>query len=579
MDWIRLIKEFDKKEWCLTCLSIVFIVVQVWMDLNLPAYMSRITLLLQTKGTGMNQLLEAGGRMLLFALGSLAASCITAVCVADLSTSLGGDLRKKIFHQVMKFSMGESDRFSTGSLITRSTNDITQVQSFVVMGLQVMIKAPITAIGAIGKISGTVWQWTEVTVIGTILIVVFVSGCVALILPKQKKAQELTDRINQITDENLDGIAVIHAYNAESVADQKFSETNQEMTDDNLFAIRTMAFLGPVVQLILNGMTLAIYWIGAILISQQGTMMQAGLFSGMLAFAQYAVQIVNAFVMLTMVFTMIPRAMVSISRIEEVIHTEPSVKDEGTVTESSEKGTVVFQNVSYCYPGEKEPTIQDLNFSVHQGETVAIIGATGSGKSTTVNLIPRFADPSEGKIVVDGTDIREYSLKALRDKIGYCPQQSVLLSGTVRSNVCYGSDAGDVDIAMKTSQADEFVGKMDGGMDAVIRQEGSNLSGGQKQRLSIARALNKSPEILILDDSFSALDYETERKLQEELKENYADTTRIIITQRIGSIKDADQILVMDQGRIVGQGTHEELMKTCPVYQQIAETQKEEAAL
>lgn len=420
--------------------------------------------------------------------------------------------------------------------------------------------------------------WTEVTIIGTVLIVVFVSACIALILPKQKKAQELMDRINQIADENLNGIAVIHAYNAESTAESKFSQTDQEMTDDNLFAIRTMAFLGPVVQLILNGMTLAIYWIGAVLISQQGTMMQAGLFSGMLAFAQYAVQIVNAFVMLTMVFTMIPRAMVSISRIEEVIHTEPAVKDEGTVAESSEKGTIVFNHVSYCYPGESQPTVRDLNFTAHQGETVAVIGATGSGKSTAVNLIPRFADPSEGTILIDGKDIREYSLKSLRDKIGYCPQQSVLLSGTVRSNVCYGSDDSDLEKAMHTSQAEEFVRNMDGGMDAVIRQGGSNLSGGQKQRLAIARALNGSPEILIFDDSFSALDYETERKLQEELKKNYADATKIIITQRIGSIRNADRILVMDQGRIVGQGTHEELMKEDGFYAQMYHNSSETAA-
>lgn len=581
MKWLNIFKEFRCKDWILMGVSIVFIIIQVWMDLNLPEYMSRITMQLQTPGTEMHAILHTGGVMMLFALGSLAASCGAAVCVSALSFSFGGNLRSRLFHQVMQFSMAESDTFSPASLITRSTNDITQVQSFIVMGLQVIVKAPLTAVGAIGKVSGMVWQWTAVTAGGAALIIVFVTVCVALILPKQKKVQELTDDLNRISDANLTGIAVIHAYNAEETAEKKFSDTNAEMTKNNLFAIRTMALLSPAVQLILNGMTLAIYWVGAVLIGQSGAVQQAGLFASMLAFAQYATQIVNAFVMLTMVFSMIPRALVSFRRIYEVIETEPSVKDGSGREAAGEKGTVEFRHVDFCYPGEEEPTVKDVTFSASKGETVAVIGSTGSGKSTVVNLIPRFYDASKGEILVDGINVKDYKLKDLRAKIGYCPQQSVLLSGTVRSNVCYGSEETDRDAeqAMRTAQADEFVEKMDGGIDAAVMQGGSNLSGGQKQRLSIARALEKSPEILIFDDSTSALDYETEKKFRKELSENYGDTTKIIITQRIGSIRDADRILVMDEGKIAGQGTHEELMQSCGVYQQIAETQREEAAI
>lgn len=581
MSLFHLFKEFRRRDWLLAGFSLVFMLIQVWMDLNLPAYMSKITMLLQTAGTGMHELLRAGGVMLLYALGSLLASCATAFCVSALSFSFGGSLRSRLFHQVMAFSMAESDIFSPASLITRSTNDITQVQSFMVMGLQVIVKAPLTAIGAIGKVSGMVWQWTTVTVVGTVLIVVLVTTCVFLILPRQKRVQKLTDDMNRIADTNLIGISVIHAYNAEETAEEKFSSTNEEMTRNNLYAIRAMAVMSPSVQLVLNGMTLAIYWIGAVLIDQSGTLEQAGLFSNMLAFAQYATQIVNAFVTLTMVFTMIPRVMVSSRRIDEVLKTEPSVKDEGTESSSEETGTLEFRHVDFCYPGETKPAVQDITFTASKGETVAVIGSTGSGKSTVVNLIPRLYDVSSGEILIDGINIKKYSLKALRDKIGYCPQQSVLLSGTVRSNVCFGSEtpAETIKTAMQTAQAKEFVDKMNGGLDAPVMQGGANLSGGQKQRLSVARALEKSPEILVLDDTGSALDYQTESELRKDLSENYSGTTKIVVTQRIGSVRDADRILVMDDGKIVGQGTHKELLQSCEVYQQIAETQKEEAAL
>lgn len=581
MRWIRFLKEWNKTDWILAGAGIVFILIQIEMDLNLPSYMSRITLLLQKPGTTLHALLQTGGVMLLFALASLLASCAAAVCVSALSYAVGGTLRSRLFHQVMTFSMGETDTFSPASLITRSTNDITQVQTFMVMGLQVIVKAPLTAIGAIHKVSGMVWQWTAVTIIGTILIVAFVSTCVALILPKQKMAQTLTDDMNQIADANLTGIAVIHAYNAEKTAEDKFSDANEKMTKNSLFSIRAMALLSPAVQLILNGMTLAIYWVGAVLISETGTIYQAGLFANMLAFAQYAVQIVNAFVMLTMIFTMIPRAMVSFRRIDEVIETVPSVKDNGTITTSSKTGTVAFRHVDFCYPGEVRPTIQDITFSAEKGETVAIIGSTGSGKSTVINLIPRLYEVSKGEILVDDINIKDYTLHALRNKIGYCSQQAMLLSGTVGENICYGAKANkeSVTLAMHTAQIDSFVQQMDDGMHTAILQDGSNVSGGQKQRISIARALEKSPEILILDDSTSALDYDTEKHVYEELQQNYPDMTKIVITQRINSIRNVDHIIVMDEGRIVGQGTHAELLKNCAVYQQIAKTQGKEAAI
>lgn len=578
---IRFFKGFRLKDWLLTGISIILIVIEVWMDLNLPAYMSKITVLLQKPGTSMNDILMAGGKMLGFALCSMAATCITAVIVAALSYSIGGSLRSRLFHQVMSFSMTESEKFSPASLITRSTNDITQVQGLLVVGLQVIVKAPLTAVGAITKISGMVWQWTAITVGGTILIILFVSICVALILPKQKKAQQMTDELNKAADANLTGIAVIHAYNAEKTAEKKFSDTNESMTYNNLFAARAMAFLSPSVNLILNLMTIAIYWVGALVISHAGSSLQAQLFANMLAFAQYATQIVNAFVMLTMIFTMIPRAMVSFNRISEVIETKPSITDASDPQSASETGTVAFDHVSFCYPGTHEPVIKDISFSASKGQTVALIGSTGSGKTTVVDMIPRFYDTSEGTVSVDGVDVKDYRLKDLRDKIGFCFQQPALLSGDIRSNVCYGGESSQKNLekAMETSQADEFVSKDPNGLDASVMQDGANFSGGQKQRLTLARALNKNPEILILDDSTSALDYSTERKLKADLEKNYPDTTKIVITQRIGSIINADQIIVLDDGKIVGQGTHDELLKDCKVYQQIAKTQKEEAAL
>lgn len=571
----KLLKKMRSKDWILALASIIFIFIQVWFDLSLPEYMSRITLLVQN-GSEINAILRAGGFMLLFALGSLAASCITAVCVSGLAFSYGGNLRKALFHQVMSFSMEESEEFSTASLITRSTNDITQVQSMIVMGLQIIVKAPITAIGAIGKISASVWQWTTATVIGAVIIVAVVVGCILMVIPKQKKVQILTDNINRVTRENLVGISVIHAYNAEDYVEEKFSKVNDDLTKTNLFVVQAMAFLSPTVQLIMNGMSLSIYWIGAILISQAGVTEQAGLFASMLAFAQYAVQVVNAFVMLTMIFTMIPRALVSARRINEVLDTKPAITG-GRFDGCGElHGTVEFRHVDFCYPGEDKPTIKNITFHAEKGQTVAIIGATGSGKSSVINLIPRFYDVSSGEILIDGVNVKEYTLEALRNKLGYCPQQTQLLSGSVRFNVGYGfAQQGDEAIseAICTAQAEEFVQNMDGGYDADVAQGGTNLSGGQKQRLSIARALAKEPEILIFDDSFSALDYKTEKMLREDLKKNYDGITKLIVTQRIGTVRDANLILVMDKGKIVGQGTHQQLLESCEIYRQIAASQ------
>lgn len=577
-----LLKKMGLKDWILAFVSIIFIFIQVWFDLSLPEYMSRITLLVQN-GFEINAILRAGSLMLLFALGSLVASCVTAVCVSGLAFSYGGNLRKALFHQVMSFSMEEAEKFSIASLITRSTNDITQVQGMIVMGLQILVKAPITAIGAIGKISTSVWQWTMATAIGAAIIVVVVVGCILLVVSKQKRVQILTDNVNRVTRENLTGISVIHAYNAESYAEAKFARVNDKLTKTNLFVVQTMAFLSPIVQLIHNGMSLSIYWIGAILISQAGVTEQAGLFASMLAFAQYAVQIVSAFVMLAMIFTMIPRALVSARRINEVLDTKPVIVNGQFDTRTGEQiGMVEFSHVNFCYPGENQPTISDITFRAEKGQTVAIIGATGSGKSSVINLIPRFYDVSSGEVLIDGVNVKEYTLETLRNKLGYCPQQAQILSGSVRSNVGYGlSEQSDEAIseAICTAQADEFVLGMDGSYDADVAQGGTNLSGGQKQRLSIARALAKKPEILIFDDSFSSLDYKTERKLRENLKKNYDGITKLIVTQRIGTVRDANLILVMDKGKIVGQGTHQELLKSCEIYRQIAVSQNEMEAI
>ena len=577
---LKLLKKFTKTEWLLSCAALAFIILQVWMDLTLPDYMSEITTLVQTEGSAMGEILAAGGKMLGCALLSFGASVCTVICAARIASNFSSNLRSLLFNQVQSFTMAEIGKFSTASLITRSTNDVMQVQMLIVMGLQVLLKAPITAVWAIAKISGKSWQWTFSTGVAVAVLMVIVLTCVAIAMPKFRKLQVRTDDLNRITRENLTGLSVIRAYNAEAYQEKKFEEANASLTGAQLFANRTLAFLMPGIQLVMNGLALAVYWIGAFLIQNAALENKLPIFSDMIVFSQYAMQVVMSFMMLVIILILFPRAAVAARRINEVLDTAPSIQD-GTVTETDPEhaGEVEFRDVSFRYPDAEGDVLHHISFTARKGETVAFIGSTGCGKSTVINLIPRFYDATEGQVLVDGVDVRQYDQKALRNKIGYISQKAVLFSGTVKSNVAYGDNGRpgflDEDIveAVYTAEASEFVEKMVGTYDAHIAQGGSNLSGGQKQRISIARAVCRHPEILIFDDSFSALDYKTDRKVRENLKKECGNATRLIVAQRIGTIRDADQIIVLHDGAIAGKGTHEELMKNCGVYQQIALSQ------
>lgn len=584
---LKLLGKFTKKEWLLAALSVAFVVVQVWLSLTMPDYMREITMLIQTPGSEMPEILSAGGMMLACALGSLAASVVTAVCAARIGTSFSANVRRLLFAKVQAFSMEEIGHFSTASLITRSTNDVTQVQMLIVLGLQMLIMAPIMAVWAICKIADKQWEWTMSTAaaVGVLLIVVLVA--LVLALPKFRKLQQLTDDLNRVTRENLTGLRVVRAYNAEDYQEHKFDLANDNLTRTQLFAQRTLAFLMPSIQLIMSGLSLAIYWIGAVLIDAANMVGKVSLFSDMMVFSQYAIQVVMSFMMLVMIFMLLPRAQVAAKRINEVLATEPAIHD-GTRTEGAEghAGEVVFKNVSFRYPDAEDSVIENISFTAKRGETIAFIGATGCGKSTVVNLIPRFYDASEGEVLVDGVNVREYTQQALRNKIGYVSQKAILFAGSVRDNINFGDNGrgpilGEmVKQAIATAQATEFIEQMEDGYDGRVSQGGDNFSGGQKQRLSIARAVARQPEIFIFDDSFSALDYKTDRTLRATLDRECGDATRFIVAQRIGTIRDADKIIVLDEGRIAGMGTHDELIKTCEVYQQIALSQlsKEELA-
>ncbi|WP_449601343.1 ABC transporter ATP-binding protein [Paenibacillus sp. Marseille-Q9583] len=583
---LKLLKNLEPKEWFLFGISLMFIIAQVWLDLELPDYMSDITRLIQTPGSEMNEILVAGGWMLLCALGSLATSVVVAGIAARIAADLSARLRSKLFDKVQSFSMEEISNFSTASLITRSTNDITQVQMLIVIGLQLLVKAPILAVWAILKISGKSWEWTLTTGAAVALLVVIVAVCIVLVLPKFKKLQLLTDNLNRVSRENLNGLRVIRAYNAEEYQEQKFAVANNELTSTNLFANNVMTLLMPSITLIMSGLSLSIYWVGAVLIQAAEGTAKMGLFSDMIVFSSYAMQVVMAFMMLIMIFILLPRAQVSAKRINEVLETVPSLKN-GSVTQFPvREDEIEFKGVSFKYPDAEEYVLENISFTAKQGETVAFIGSTGCGKSTLVNLIPRFYDATEGEVLVNGINVREYDQQALRNKIGYVSQKAVLFGGTVSSNIAFGENgsgqvlSSDIVDAVYTSQSSEFVEKLEGSYDAHIAQGGTNLSGGQKQRLSIARAIARRPEILIFDDSFSALDYKTDRKLRSELKKDAHDSTMLIVAQRIGTIKDADKIIVLEAGRIAGMGTHDELMQSCDVYQEIAYSQltKEELA-
>ena len=573
---LRIFKNFRKQEVVLALFSVVFVVAQVWLELKLPDYMREITSLITTQDSAMHDILIAGGKMLLCAFGSLLVTVLVAVCASRIASNFSAIVRGKLFDKVQSFSMEEIGRFSTASLITRSTNDVTQVQMLIVMGLSIMLRAPIMAVMAILKIVDKSWQWTLSTGVAVVVLLIVVIICVSLCMPKFKRLQSLT------------GLNVVRAYNAEAYQEEKFEKVNKDLTDTHWFTSKTMAFMMPTIMMIMNGLSLAIYWIGAVLINDAQDMQEKfTLFSDMVVFSSYAMQVVMSFMMLVMIFIMLPRASVAAKRILEVLDTEPSIEDGTRDTFPVMKdGEVEFKDVSFKYPDAEEYVLEHISFSAKKGETIAFIGATGCGKSTAINLIPRFYDATEGEVFVDGVNVKEYTQEALHNKIGYVSQKAILFSGTIADNVAYGENGkapatqDDIAMAVKVAQASEFVEKKDQGYDGYVAQGGSNFSGGQKQRLSIARAIARQPEILIFDDSFSALDYKTDRILREALRKECKDATKIIVAQRIGTIRDADKIIVLDDGQIAGMGTHDELMKNCEVYQEIAYSQlsKEELA-
>ena len=577
---LKIFKNFKGKEWLLLSISVVFIVLQAWLDLRLPDYMSDITRLVQTQGSEMSEILTTGGWMLLCALGSLIASVIVAALAAKIASNFSATLRSKLYDKVQDFSMEEINNFSTASLITRSTNDVTQVQTFIVFGLQLLIKAPILAVWAVLKITGKNWELSLTTGIAVLILLIIVGICIAIALPRFAKLQKLTDNLNRIARENLSGISVTRAYNAERYQEDKFEEANSELTSVNLVANRVMATLLPSISFIMSGLTLAIYWVGAVLIQNADITSRMGLFSDVVVFSSYAMQVVMAFMMLVIVFILMPRASVAAKRINEVLDTEIKIKN-GTTSQEivSAVGEIEFKNVSFKYPDADDYVIKDISFKVNRGETVAFIGATGSGKSTLINLIPRFYDATEGEVLVNGMNVKEYDQKHLRNKLGYVPQKVTLFEGSIESNIAFGDNGrskiskDDVVYGIYGAQATEFVERLDGQYEAHVSQGGNNFSGGQKQRLSIARAISRNPEVLIFDDSFSALDYKTDSKLRKFLKHESVGTTTIVVAQRISSIKEADKIIVLDNGLIVGMGKHDDLMKECNVYQEIAYSQ------
>ena len=577
---LKLLKNFGKREWCFVLISFVLIFGQVWLELKVPDYMSQITILVQTEGSSMKDILINGGYMLLCTLGSLILAIIVGYITANLSALFSKKTRSKLFRKIEDLGMQEVKQFSTSSLITRTTNDITQLEMLIAMGLQLLIKAPITAVWAITKIVNKSVEWSMITAIAVVILLAVIGILIAIVMPRFKIVQKMTDRLNGVTRENLTGIRVVRAFNAEEYQEKKFADVNNRLTKLQMFNQKSLAILSPIMYLVMYMLTLAIYLVGASLIQDTMLADKLTLFSNMIVFSSYAMQVIMSFLMLAMIFMMMPRAQVSAKRINEVLDTEITIKD-GTVKEGKpgEEGTVEFKNVSFKYPDAEEYLLKNISFKANKGETVAFIGSTGSGKSTLINLVPRFYDVSEGSVLVDGVDVRDYDQESLRNKLGYVPQKAVMFDGTVASNVSYG-DNGKGDItrekvieAVRVAQGTEFVEKMDEKYDTHIAQGGTNVSGGQKQRLAIARAVARDPEIYIFDDSFSALDYKTDATLRHELKKYTKEATSLIVAQRIGTIMNADKILVLDNGECVGMGTHKELLKNCEVYRQIALSQ------
>ena len=575
---LKLLKELNKKDWFFAFISFILIIVQVWLELKMPDYMSEITKLVQTKGVLMSDILTQGGYMLLCAFGSLVSAIIVGYLISNIAASFSMRTRKSLFEKVENLSMEEVKNFQASSLITRTTNDITQIQMFIAMGLQLLIKSPITAVWAVTKILGKNLTWSMITAIAVVILLVTILVLMIIVMPRFKIVQNLIDKINGVTRENLTGIRVIRAFNAEKYQEDKFEKVNDDLTKNQLFNQKAFSVMQPVMYLVMYFLTLSIYFIGAGLIESANMADKISLFGDMVVFSSYAMQVIMSFLMLAMIFMMLPRANVSAKRINEVLDTVISVKD-GKGAKAKEVGTVEFKNVSFKYPDAEEYLLEDISFKAKKGETIAFIGSTGSGKSTLINLIPRFYDATDGEVLVDGVDVKEYKQESLRNKISYVPQKATLFHGTVSSNVSFGDNGKGkintkkIEEAVRVAQAEEFVSKMDKTYDAAIAQGGTNVSGGQKQRLSIARAVARDPEIYIFDDSFSALDYKTDYILRKELKNYTKDATSLIVAQRIGTIMNADKILVLDNGKCVGMGTHKELLKTCDVYKQIALSQ------
>ncbi len=580
---LKMFKNFTKKDWLMIFLIIILIVLQVWLDLKLPDYMSAITTLIQTEGSSIKDILLQGGYMLLCALFSLLSAVIVGFISSRLSANFSFNLRKSIFTKVGKFGMEEIKKYETSSLITRTTNDVTQLEMFMSMGLQLLIKAPIMAVWAVSKILNKSIEWSMLTGAGVIILLVTVLTILLIVFPRFEKVQKLIDKVNGVTRENLTGIRVIRAFNAENYQQGRFEEVNNKLTNMQLFNQKTFAILSPIMNIVMHGLTLGIYFIGAYLINKANMIDKINLFSNMVVFSSYAMQVISAFLMLAMIFMILPRAQVSAKRINEVLDSDISVCD-GTISikDTKEKGTVEFKNVSFQFADADEYLLKNISFKVNKGETIAFIGSTGSGKSTLINLVPRFYDVTEGEVLIDGINVKDYTLESLNNKIGYVPQKPVMFTGTVKSNVGYGDNGKSpiniekIKEAIEVAQGTSFVTKMDNEYDSHIARGGTNISGGQKQRLAIARAIARNPEIYIFDDSFSALDYKTDATLRKELKKYTKDATCLIVAQRIGTIISADKIVVLDYGKCVGIGTHKELLKECSVYKEIALSQLSE---
>ncbi len=574
---IKIFKNLNKKDYFLMPIIILLIVLQVYLELRIPEYMTQITTLVKTNGT-INEILTEGIYMTLCAFLSLISSVIVGYIVANITANFSLNVRRKLFTKVNDFSLEEIKKFSTSSLITRTTNDVTNLEMLLSMGLQLLIKAPITAIWAIKKILGKNFTWSVVTGSAVLILMVMIVALVILVLPKFKLVQKLIDKINGLTREHLKGIRVIRAFNAEEFHENKFERQNKKLTDTQMFNQKVMSITSPVMYLIMNGVSLAIYFTGAYMLDSALFAEKIDLFSNMVVFTSYAMQVISSFLMLAMIFIMYPRASISADRINEVLDTKCKIKD-GKISEGKTKGKVEFKNVSFKYPDSDEYVLKDVSFIAKPGMTVAIIGSTGSGKSTLINLITRFYDVSEGSVLVDDVDVREYKLSSLYDKLGYVSQKAILFSGSIKDNVSFGKKSDyevtddKIESAIKVSQSEDFVLKLKDKYNSSVSQGGTNLSGGQKQRISIARAIARDPEIYIFDDSFSALDYKTDYILRRELKKYTSTSTNIIVAQRIGTIINSDMIIVLDKGVVVGKGTHKELMKNCNVYKEIAYSQ------